>query len=455
MNFEREIPSRASTVVCGAGMAGVAFAWHLVRRGRDGVVVVDAGEPLGLTSSQGTEAYRTWWPGMDAAMVRLTSRSVDLLEAIHQASDGAFAMSRRGYVFATGDAERLRGMVSTARQVADFGAGPLRRKEGDYAPSPAEGWRFADGADLVTDPAVVKAAYPFIAPDALGLLHLRRAGWLDSRALGRWLLADLERQGVTVLRDRLVAVEKSASGAVAAVVLEKGGTLPAEHLVLAPGPLLPEAGRLLGLELPVINELHGKAALRDPEGLVPRDAPLMIWNDPVRLSWTEEERQTLADRPDLLRELPLGAHFRPRGDGADAHLLLLWTYAPKAVSKATWPPAFDPYYGEVLLRGVARMIPDLEGYFGRGSQAEISGGYYCKAPDNRPLIGPLPVPGVWVVGALSGFGIMSSQGAGDLLAAHLTGDELPSWAPAFHPARFDDPIYRARLAGWDSRLGEL
>jgi glycine/D-amino acid oxidase-like deaminating enzyme len=60
-----------------------------------------------------------------------------------------------------------------------------------------------------------------------------------------------------------------------------------------------------------------------------------------------------------------------------------------------------------------------------------------------------------VLGALSGFGIMASQGAAELLAAHLTGAPTPRWAAAFHPARFEDPDYRRRLAEWDPSAAEL
>ena len=49
----------------------------------------------------------------------------------------------------------------------------------------------------------------------------------------------------------------------------------------------------------------------------------------------------------------------------------------------------------------------------------MDGGYYCKAPDNRPLIGPTAIDGVYLLGALSGFGIMASQAAAELLAAHI------------------------------------
>ena len=71
----------------------------------------------------------------------------------------------------------------------------------------------------------------------------------------------------------------------------------------------------------------------------------------------------------------------------------------------------------------------------------VDGGYYTKTPENRPLIGPTRTPGCFVVGALSGFGVMVAAAAGDLVARHVAGAGLPDYAPAFSLDRYDDPAY--------------
>jgi glycine/D-amino acid oxidase-like deaminating enzyme len=63
--------------------------------------------------------------------------------------------------------------------------------------------------------------------------------------------------------------------------------------------------------------------------------------------------------------------------------------------------------------------------------------------------------GVYLLGALSGFGIMASQAAAELLACHLLDRPRPDYAAAFHPARFEDPSYRRVLAALDARSGQL
>src|SRR5574341_2408530 len=116
----------AEVVICGAGIAGVAAAYHLaVRRGVRGVVLVDERPPLTLTSDKSTECYRNWWPGPGDDMVRVMNRSIDLLEELARESGNAFRMNRRGYLFATADPERVPVFIRRAEDAAALGVGPV------------------------------------------------------------------------------------------------------------------------------------------------------------------------------------------------------------------------------------------------------------------------------------------------------------------------------------------
>jgi sarcosine oxidase subunit beta len=177
---------------------------------------------------------------------------------------------------------------------------------------------------------------------------------------------------------------------------------------------------------------------------------MTIWTDPVRLAWTDEERQELAASPEHKRfvdEFPAGVHGRPEGGGDSPVVLLIWTYDIEPV-EPTFPIAFDPAYGEICLRGMSRMIPGLAAYLPRLPRVVVDGGYYTKTRENRLLAGPLPIEGAFALGALSGYGLMSSNGAADLVADHIAGRRLPRYAPAFALARYDDPAYRALVEQW-------
>ena len=208
--------------------------------------------------------------------------------------------------------------------------------------------------------------------------------------------------------------------------------------------------KMIGVELPTFSELHIKVAFNDHLGITPREAPLLIWLDPVHLPWSEEEKEFLSEAEEtrwLLDEFPAGVHGRPEGRSDSPIFLILWTYDTDPVEER-FPLTFDPYYPEIVLRGMAEILPVLSAYFERAPKPIIDGGYYTKTKENRPLICPLPVEGAFMIGALSGFGQMAACAAGELLAAHVTGIQLPDYAPAFDLDRYQDAAYQRLLDNW-------
>ena len=98
-------------------------------------------------------------------------------------------------------------------------------------------------------------------------------------------------------------------------------------------------------------------------------------------------------------------------------------------------------YPELVMRGLATMLPAVGEYLGHLPQPYVDGGYYTKTSENRPLIGPLGPRGSFVVGALSGYGVMAAPAAGELAARHALGVELPAYAGFLAPDRYRDPAY--------------
>ncbi len=130
-------------------------------------------------------------------------------------------------------------------------------------------------------------------------------------------------------------------------------------------------------------------------------------------------------------------------------MLLYWTLDTKRV-EPVFPQTWDPTIPEILLRGMSVAVPALRAYFQHLPKPFVDGGFYAKTEENRPLIGPLPVGGAYMMGAFSGFGIMTACAAGELLAAHVIGTELPYYAPAFSLERYQDPAYLAQFAGMNN-----
>ena len=449
----------AEIVICGAGMAGAAAAYHVVVRNRvPNVVIVDERPPMTLTSDKGTQGYRNWFDGPDDTMARFVGRSIGILEELAESSGNVFGLSRHGYAFATGDPGMREWLRDQARRLESFGAGSVREHPGrlPYEPVRGDEWRgVPEGSDLLLDPALVQENFPFLRGDAIAVSHVRRAGWMDAIRLGHWLLDEACRHGARIIRDRFVGAE-TVGGRLSGVRLESGALISTGRLAIAAGPRLPALLGMLGIDLPVFLELHAKMRFDDRLGVVPRLAPFMIWNDPVgELGWSAAERARFASDPDarwLLEPFPGGLHVRPVGDGSD--VLLIWTFE-SAPHEYVWPPAFDPNLGDVLLRGFAHVAPRAAAYIGEGHRGYVDGGYYAKTPENRPLVGPLEIEGIFLLGALSGYGIMAAHAAGELLAAYMTGADLPTYAAALSPWRYADAEYRRRLEGWDAKAGQL
>ena len=449
-------PRSADVVVCGAGIAGIAAAYHLaVRRGLRDIVIVDERPPLSLTSDKSTECYRNWWPGPGDDMVALMNRSIDLLEELARESGNVFRMNRRGYLFATADPALVPRFVARANDGAALGSGPMRLHDhagSDYRPAPADGFEGEPaGSDVITDRALIRRHFGWLADDTVALLHARRCGWFSGQQLGMYMLERARAAGVRLVEGHVAGVD-TAGGRVTGVRIESAGgarTIATPRFVAAAGPLMKSVGRLLGVELPLFCERHAKVAFNDTLGAMPRSAPMTIWTDRVRLPWSDDERAELAgsEHRHLLDEFPAGVHGRPEGGGDSPVVLLIWTYDAEPM-EPRFPVEFDPYYGEIALRGMSRMVPRLAPYLARLPRTVVDGGYYTRTRENRFLAGPLPVEGAFILGALSGYGLMSSNGAADLLADHVTGRPLPRYAPAFRLERYANPAYVKSLDAW-------
>lgn len=442
-----------NVAICGAGIAGVSAAYHLaVKHGIPDVVLLDERPPLTLTSEKSTECYRNWWPGPGDAMVRFMNRSIDILEALAHESGNVMRLNRRGYLYATADPARIADFRRAADEAAMLGAGAARTHPGDteYVPAPADGFEGQPtGSDLILDPSLIRKHFPYLSERTVAVLHARRCGWMSAQQLGMHLLERARERGVRFLQARVDGVEVRG-GRVRAVRLRDGTSLQTEAFVNAAGPFQKSVGRLIGVDLPILCELHVKVAFRDPTRVFPRHAPLLIWTDPQTLPWSTEERAVFAaseESRSLLGEFPAGVHARPEGPVGGDVFLGIWTYHTEPV-EPVFPLWYDPKFPEIVLRGLTTMLPGLRSYFGRLPRPVIDGGYYAKTQENRPLISPLPVEGAYLIGGLSGFGVMAACAAGELLAAHVTGTRLPSYAPAFALDRYQDPAYQRLLENW-------
>jgi glycine/D-amino acid oxidase-like deaminating enzyme len=432
---------KTDTVVIGAGSVGIAVAYYLKKMDPSrGVILLDQGQPMAFTSAQSGENYRNWWP--HPVMRAFSDHSIDLMEDIARETDNRIQMTRRGYVLVTRvsdiseyEAGLVEGYAGSSHKVREHRGGST-----SYQAPTIEDWVSAPtGVDILRGPGEIAHHFPCYADDLQNIIHIRRAGMISSQQLGAYMLEQFKALGGKFL---LSSVEGLSKDKGFKVELLGGQVLQAAQLVNAAGPFVGKVAGMLGVDLPVTNWLQQKIAFEDREGAIERTMPFTIDLDEQQLDWSAEERELLSEDQSLAwlaAKLPGGVHCRPEGGDGGRWLKLGWAYNQSEASP-TFEPQFDDSFPEIVLRGAARLHPKLKAYYGKLPRAmSLYGGYYTLTDENWPLLGPTTVDGFHVAGALSGFGTMAACASGELVAQHILGAALPSYAAMFSPQRYDDP----------------
>ena len=414
---------RAETVIVGAGIAGVAAAHNLNAQGHDDVLVLDGRPPLSLTTAASGENYRDYWP--HPAMRDLSSASIDLMEKLMADHGDVFSMRQSGYLFAS------------------------RRPGHEIFPSADSPSVMRGGAtERIEDLDVIRQRWPHLSLAIEHVVVIPRAGSIDVQSLGNLLLSTARRRGVVFEQETVLTLTAERTGF--RIVTDRR-TIRTERIVLAAGPFVDSLAAQLDVELPLSHVAQRKFVMPDPLGVVPRDMPFTINADPVDLDLSDDERADAALNPDLrwlLETLPAGLHIKPESGG---RIKLGWAYNRTSDRSPAWRVAEDPIFPSVVIRGASQLIPGLKSYVDRLPLPVVQyGGYYSRTPENWPLIGPTERLGFYVIGGLSGFGTMTACGAGDLIARHIDGRELPSYANHLSPLRYRDPDIMAEMAALPS-----
>ena len=445
--------ARQSALVIGAGIAGIATAHYLSLWPEIGrITIVDRGQPMAFTSARSGENYRNWWP--HPVMTAFTDLSISLMEEIDCTTAGGIGMSRRGYALATRRTDIGELVDALHDGYADAATDALRfHGPGDataYVPPDSAQWRTApDGVDIITDRNLIRRTYPSYDPEVAAVIHVRRAGGVDSSRLGRRMLEMARGRGAERVTGTVEAVARSAGGFEVEVATAEGSRRLAADLVFnAAGPFVAEIGRMIGYELPVRNVRQQKIAFEDRERAIPRGMPFSIDLDGQEIDWGDDDRAVMLEDDAaawLAGPMPGGIHCKPEGAERGRWVKLGWAYTTDPTTPC-WEPELDERFPEVVLHGAARLNPALKVYYERLPRP-IShyGGYYTMTKENWPLVGPAGPHGSFVVGALSGFGTMAACAAGYLAAALATGAEVPGYAGLLGLARYDDPEFVADL----------
>ena len=445
-------------VIVGAGIVGIATAYYLSQHyKKNEITIVDPLAPMSFTSAQSGENYRDWWP--HPTMRDFINHSIDLMEKIAVESNDVFNMSRRGYVLATreNDIDKLLSQLNLDKDCHQDGNIRFHTQAvaNTYqAPVLAE-WRSApEGVDVLANQTLIKQTFPSYSEDIGHIFHIRRAGDISSQQLGQYMLAKAKASGVKLLQAKVVDITND-NPFVVKVKSDCGEhVIHAEKLINAAGPFINEIAQMVGVSLPVHNVLQQKIAFEDRDKVIPREMPFSIDLDTCLLDWDSEERELLSEDEELswlTKSIPGNIHCRPDGGDNGSWLKLGWAFNQEECN-ADWQPILNDQYPEIVLRGASRLNPLLKTYYDGFPRAfHHYGGYYPMTKENWPLVSATEKKGMFVVGALSGFGTMAACSAGELCSQLLTDSPLPDYAEDLSLLRYKNHALMKELEGLNSK----
>ena len=380
-------PRSCDLVVVGGGVVGAATAFYAARAGLDVVLVERRPALCTLTTPASTGAFRLQFDNLEELELVRESAGVFLnFAAVTGQTSYDVGIRQQGYLFATTDEGR-----------AEWQKGLVARQHG---------WGQTDVE--VLDGDEIRRRWPWVGDNVMQARWRAGDGFLDPKQLtfglaagsGATVVVGTGITGFTVRGDRLVGVRTSA------------GELATERAVIACGPLSGELAASVGTRLPIETVTRQKLVLPDvPE--VPPDAPMTIDDD-------------------------TGVHWRPALRGAS----ILFTDPTTPPSPPTERVPIDPDFAFEVLSpaspvAAGRIVPFWNDVWGRGSDLWLlQSGQYTNTPDRRPLLGPLPVEGLYVNTGYSGHGIMGSPAG----SRHLVDVLLGRIAPEDNPFRIDRPF---------------
>lgn len=391
VNYLTALPATADVVIVGGGAVGAATAFAAARAGLRPLLIERRAALCALTTAAATGAYRLQFEDRDEW--ELVRASADLfLNFAERTGQREYdpAVRQQGYLWLTTDEARAaaqRDLVATQHT-----------------------WGQTDVELLAGDEA--RRRFPFVGPNVIQGRFRAGDGLIDQKALTLGLVAATHpggHPGAAVLTGCVVTAFAVAGDRLVGAVTTHG-TVATGCAVLAAGPFSAQLANQAGVSLPLANVRRQKTILPElPE--VPPGAPMTIdedngthWRPALRGAYLlGAEPEPVIDQP--MEDVPTDSGLALR---------LLDPASPLAAARVV------PFWADIWARGDAHW--------------SLQAGHYVMAPDARPLIGPSPLPGLWLNTGYGGHGVMASPGGSALLLDLITG-QRPADRNPFRPDR--------------------
>lgn len=350
-------------LVIGGGIVGASVAYHLLKDGRGGTVVVVEPDP---TYARASTSFA------NGGIRQLFSLPENVL------------MGRFGLAFFAG----------FGKVMAVDGDGPdIGFKRGGYLMISDAGGEAAMEANHrlqvslgvnaeLLDRATLKARFPSLNADDVALaVHSPDDGWIDPAAALQGLRRKARSLGATYVNDRVVSWRGDGNKATE-TTLASGATMTADAFVLAAGAWSGEVAAMIGLKLPI----------------EPLSRETYFWR---------AGKRDIEPLPFVKTERHLG--FRPEGAGFIGG-------APDWSRGSGWDFELSPgHFEDVVWPLLAHRVPAFETL---RMERAWAGHYERNTFDLTAIIGAWTggLPNVYIATGFSGHGVMQAPAAGRAIA---------------------------------------
>jgi len=352
------LPTRADTVIIGAGIVGNSLAYHLAKLGRRDIVLLDKGTLPNPGGSTGHASNFIFPTDHSKEMTALTLDSVAQYQEL-----GVFTQS---------------GGIEVART-------PERMQELTRRMASSRSWGIE--SELL-DPAGVKALVPYLDESIiLGGFHTPTVGVVDSLRAGTIMRERaIEMGALTISAGTEVLGLDVVDGRITRVRTDKGD-IEATTVVVACGVWSPRIARMAGASIPLSPAVHQMISV----GPVPQFA------------------DTVGEIVfPIVRDMDTNMYERQHGGdlevGSYAHRPILMeaddipSIAASALSPTELPFTQEDF--ELQMEQALELVPDILGDERVGIRYAING-LLSLTPDGMPILGETPeVKGLWACAAV-------------------------------------------------------
>lgn len=359
-----DVPERSEIVVVGGGVVGASIAYHLAKRGKTDVTLVERKQP-----THGSTWHAAGLVGQlrsSSNLTKLMQRSVQTYESLE--ADTGYATGWRG--------------VGGLRVASS----PQRWEELQRVYTQGKSYGF----DIhLVSPDEAARLFPLLNPDGVyGATWTPSDGYVDPNQLTWSFLTGARAAGVRIVQNvRVESVERSGRRVTALVT--DHGRIACDVAVNATGMWGAETARLAGVDV-AVNAVEHQYVVTEKSDEIPKDLP--TFRDPDALFYLKPEAGSLV----------IG--------GWEQGTRACWRTIPRDLGPELFAPNHERFEG--LAEGAAHRVP---AFGDLGIQTWVNGPIPFS-PDAEPLMGLTEdIDNLFHCCGFSA-GIAAAGGAGDAMA---------------------------------------